>query len=668
MAVAFQSLGTHAVTPACLVQPKPANLSFEQAATIPIAFLTAYYALNTLGRIRRGERVLIHAAAGGVGLAAVQLAQLAGAEIFATAGSDEKRAMLHTLGVQHVMDSRSLDFAKEIITQTGGQGVDLALNSLAGAALHKTLSILAPYGRFLEIGKRDIYQNTHLGLEPFQKNLSYFAIDLDRMARERPGLLGDLFAEVADLLQQGAIRPLPMTVFPVEKTADAFHYMAQARHTGKIVIRLTDQNPMIRYVNLPPTRIHPDATYMITGGLGSLGLTVAGWLVEQGARHLVLVGRSGLKNLSPESRQILKGLESLGAHLQIIAADISQEEQVLGLFHQITITMPPLRGVIHAAGVLDDGILLQQNPQRVHSVMAPKANGAWHLHQLTKDLDFFILFSSVTAPLGSPGQGNYAAANAFLDGLAHYRRSLGLPALSIDWGPWSQIGMAAQRQQGGTQGLGGLSTISPKDGLDILNHLLKFDLPQVLATKLDTTTWVNAHPSAGRSSLFTGLLTASESISSPVAKLDVGGIRASLLLAEPGRSRRTLLDGFIQEQVAQVLRLSPTRVDIHKPLRTLGMDSLMTIEFRNRLESSLGVTLSATLVWNYPTVAELTSFLAEKIGIPLDTDVPSIHDQGPVLKATISQNVSPEEQLSSEEISSLLDDELDKINELLKDN
>lgn len=672
LAFAPHGFSTHVIANAHLTMPKPAPLSFEQAASIPITFLTAYYALCYLGQMRRGERVLIHSATGGVGLAAVQLAQHLGVEIFATAGNDEKRAYLRSLGIQHIMDSRSLDFAEQVMAQTNGQGVDLVLNSLTGAAIPKGLAILAPYGRFLEIGKRDIYQNTHLGLSPFQKNISYYAIDLDRIARERPEFLGQLFGKVIDLLNEGAIHPLPLTTFPVDQSSDAFRYMAQARHTGKVVISLANQNvpilPSRREASGPGTpQIKPDATYLITGGLGGLGLAVADWLASQGARYIMLVGRSGAGNLSPKSQQILDRLQAAGVELKIAAADISQDDQVAEILRRIADTMPPLRGVVHAAGVLDDGILIQQTPQRIHTVMAPKAIGAWHLHRLMagETLDFFVLFSSITGTLGSPGQGNYAAANAFLDGLAHQRRSLGLPATSIAWGPWGQIGLAAQRQQGGLQGLQGLRALSPATGLDIFGRLLEINPSQALATGLDAVSWCQAHPAAGHSTLFAALLAEAHAAGEAAKQSSAEkGVRASLLAATPGRPRRTLMENFLQEQAGQVLRLPPARVDIHKPLRTLGMDSLMTIEFRNRLETNLGLVLSATLVWNYPTVVELAPFLAEKAGIPLDAAEPVTHDQTPVSKAA-----SPElEQLTDEEVSAQLDNELKAIDDLLKDS
>ncbi len=670
IAFAPNSFGRFVTADAHLVVPKPTWLSFEAAAALPVVYLTAHYALNYLGRMRRGERVLIHSAAGGVGLAAVQLAKHAGAEIFATAGSTEKRAYLRSLGIAHVLDSRTLDFADQIMEITGGKGVDLVLNSLTGEAISKSLAILAPYGRFLEIGKRDIFQNTRIGLLPFQKNLSYFAIDLDRIARERPAFLGEMFAEVMALFQQQSIAPLPITVFPVTQTVDAIHHFSQPNHIGKIIVSMLDKTVAILPDRQDSPVIKPDATYLITGGLGALGLAVAGWLAKLGARNLALVGRSGAEQLSTAAQAALDELRALGVNLSVLSADISQRDQAAGVIAHIQQHQPPLRGVIHAAGVLADGILMQQSVESFQKVFAPKVSGAWQLHELTlgQPLDFFVLFSSVAAALGSPGQGNYAAANAFMDGLAYYRQALNLPATSINWGPWGQIGLAAQRQQGGLQGLSGLTALAPEVGLEIFGRLLEFSGPQVIVTGLNVGEWQKAHPSAARSTLFARL--AAEV--TPEAYTASPTMRGSLLAAQPGRPRRAMLEAFIQEQAAQVLRMKLSRVDLHKPLRTLGMDSLMSIEFRNRLESSLDVTLSATLVWNYPTVNDIVPLLAEKLAISLDSanePVPAeVVPAAAAMAATPAptQPVSPElNDLTDDELSARLKDELDAIDDLL---
>ncbi len=652
LAFAQNSLGTHAIANAHLVLPKPPQLNFTEAATMPIVFLTAYYALHHLGRMRQGERVLIHSAAGGVGLAAVQLARRFGAEIFATAGSDEKREYLRSLGVQHVMDSRSLAFAGEIMQATNGQGVDIVLNSLAGEAIARSLETLGPYGRFVEIGKRDIYENSQLGLLPFQKNLSYFAVDLDRMSKERPAFLGGLFREVMELFADGSLTPLPHTVFPVSQVAEAFRHMAQARHIGKVVISLDDSN--VKVAPAEPTLIRADGTYLITGGLGGLGLAVAKWLTERGARHLALMGRSGL---SASTAEAVATLEASGAQVKVLKADVAEKDQVAAALAEVEKNTPPLRGVIHAAGILDDGILLQQDSKRFDSVMAPKVSSAWNLHELTlnSQLDFFVLFSSVAVTLGSPGQGNYAAGNAFLDALAHQRRANGLPALSINWGPWSEIGLAARPDRGGRLALRGVGSISPEQGLKAFERLLKEDAAQIVVMPFNAGQWVELNPAGAP---FFAQLTDSKPGQLANGKAQENGVRASLLAVEPGRRRWMILETYLREQVAQVLRLAPSRIDPNKPLRALGIDSLMTLELRNRLEAGLGLTLSATLVWNYPTVSALVPFLAGKMEIKLETAEPESEVE--------PKEESAIDQLSPDEVEKLLAAELDSIDELLR--
>jgi phthiocerol/phenolphthiocerol synthesis type-I polyketide synthase C len=665
MAIAFDSLGTHAVTDARLAVRLPDDLPFDQAASIPIAFVTTYYALHQLAHLSRGERVLVHAATGGVGLAAIQIARWLGAEVFATAGSEEKRAYLRSLGVQHVMDSRSLLFADEMMQVTNGQGVDVVLNSLSGEAIARSLSVLAPYGRFLEIGKRDIYQNTSIGLQPFQKSLSYFAIDLDRLSRERPALVGQLLREVMQQFEAGAFQPLPLRVYPVADIAEAFRTMAQARHMGKLVI---DQKRIegAQVSSAQPDRlIHADGTYLLTGGAGGLGLKIAQWLVEAGARHLVLVSRHNRSDLPPHVIKTIEELETRGTQIVIAQADVAREAELAAVFAQIDRTLPPLKGVIHAAGVLDDGVLLQQTTERFQAVLSPKVDGAWNLHRLTlnRALDFFVLFSSVASVLGTAGQGNYAAANAALDGLAHQRAALGLPALSINWGPWAEVGLAAQRDQTGLQSLHGIGPLSVELGLQAWARVLTSDKTQVTVMPFNVYAWCEAHVGDAARPFFAVLR---EAAAPPDASDRSGvpptGIRQSLLAAEAGRPRRALLESYLREQAAQVLRLAPTRIEVHKPLQSLGFDSLMTLEFRNRLEAGLGLSLPATLVWNYPTINSLVPYLAEKLNLSLD-DVLASPDAAPIAASASSADL---DDLSAAEIEALLADELASADQLLK--
>ena len=489
--VAAFSFASHTTTSAAAVVRKPENVGFEEAATIPITFLTAHYALNVLGRVAAGERVLIHAGAGGVGLAALQICQSADAEVFATAGSPEKRDFLRSHGVAHVFDSRSLAFADEIREVTRGEGVDVVLNSLPGEAIPKSLGLLRAYGRFLEIGKTDIYQNRLLGLAPFQNNLSYFAIDLDRLLRERPQVVRPMFLEVMEQFRTGRYRPLPLKAFAASETVAAFRYMAQRKNIGKVVVSMRPDTS--DGDGKPSGPVRPDGAYLITGGLGALGMQTARWLIDQGARHLLLLGRQGP---SPDTQAVLDGWRAESVEVTTAQADVTRPDDLRRVLAERGPSAPPLRGVLHASGVLDDGVLLQMDRERFARALAPKVQGAWNLHEATRDapLDFFVLFSSVSCLLGSPGQSNYAAGNAFLDALAHYRRGLGLSALSVNWGPWAGAGMAARA--GGLRERG-IEPLPPPEAFRVLERLLTSDAAQIAVQSVNWPKLLSFYP-AGR--------------------------------------------------------------------------------------------------------------------------------------------------------------------------
>lgn len=579
---------SHLTVPALAVMPKPARISFEEAVTIPVAFMTAWYALHHLGHIRKGEKILIQAATGGVGLAAIQIAQLAGAEVFATAGNPEKRDFLRALGVRHVMDSRTIDFADEIRRITGGAGVDLVLNSLAGQAISKGLSCLGPHGRFLEIGKRDIYQNTAIGLRPFRNNLSMFVIDMGQVMLQQPECIQTLLKPVLKLLQQGKLHPLPFRTLPVSRVVSAFRLMAQAKHVGKIVVSM--QGEKISPQRLPPRQpisFRSEATYLITGGLGGFGLVTARWLVENGARHLVLTGRSGAA--TPEAERAVKELKHLGAKVLVIKADVTKRADVDRVFKTIARRSPPLKGIMHTAMVLDDGILAKLTPERFSSVLAPKVTGAWNLHLASAGLplDFFVLFSSISSLVGAAGQGNYAAANSFLDALAHYRRSLGLPALSVNWGALSEVGIAVRNARAAEHlAAHGVVGITPAQATEMLGRLLQSDATQIAFMRVDWQKFATATGGALAGARYEGL---TQGLGGD--KADTGGELRKAILAAPPGERLGLVTGQLREIVAKVLRTSATKLDIERPLKEMGLDSLMAFELLNRIETQFGISL-----------------------------------------------------------------------------
>jgi acyl transferase domain-containing protein/NADPH:quinone reductase-like Zn-dependent oxidoreductase/NAD(P)-dependent dehydrogenase (short-subunit alcohol dehydrogenase family)/acyl carrier protein len=599
MTMANGTFRTYVTTPAALVVPKPRTLSFAEAAAIPVAYMTAEFALNRLGKMKAGERVLIHAATGGVGLAAVQLAQRAGVEVFATAGSDEKRDYLRSLGVVHIMDSRSVAFAEEVMKRTGGEGIDLVLNSLTGEAIPKSLGLLRAGGRFLEIGKAGIW--TEERMSAARPDVSYFPIYL---GQADPAVLRSMLVALGEAFDSGALDLEPVRAFPMAQASSAFRFMAQAKHIGKLVLTEEAGAPGVR----------ADATYLITGGLGSLGLLLAGWMVERGARRLVLVGR---REPTDAARDTLAKLRETGAEIVIAQGDVSDDAFVARLVAEAGQDARPLRGVIHAAGVLDDGVVAQLTSERFERVLAPKASGAWNLHRATLGipLDFFVLFSSAASLLGSPGQGNYAAANTFLDSLAHYRRGEGLPAVSIDWGPWGDVGMAASldaRDQARIMRQG-LRLISPAEGLAAFERLLAQPSPQVGVLPFDIAKLLAAFPPGGEPPFLAELAQGrvrEKAVRAPSARPEL----IAQIEQAPVARRRGLVLAHVQAQVLGVLGLPPASApDPQQGLRDLGMDSLMAIELRNRLQRGVGATLPPTVAFDFPTIAALTDYLLENV-------------------------------------------------------
>ncbi|MBD2364812.1 SDR family NAD(P)-dependent oxidoreductase [Anabaena minutissima FACHB-250] len=633
VAIAPASFSQYVTVNAQMVAPKPANLTFAEAATIPITFLTAYYSLHHLGKIAPGERVLIHAAAGGVGQAAIQLAQQIGAEVFATA-SPGKWDCLKSLGVEQIMNSRTLDFAGQIKEITYGQGVNIILNSLTSDEfISKSLSVLQPQGRFVEIAKRGVLQ-TDEALK-VRSDIAYFLVDLVEVCQQQPTLIQSMLAKIMPQFATEQLKPLPQTQFPITNVVDAFRYMQQAKHIGKIVVTQTELT------------FRADSTYLITGGMGGLGLLVAEWMVEKGARHLVLLGRSGANG---EVKQSIKTLQQMGAQVMVTQADVVNLEQMTKVIEDIERSLPPLRGIIHAVGVLDDGVLQQQTWERFTKVMSPKVEGAWNLHQLTQHLplDFFVLFSSVASLFGSPGQANHAAANAFLDTFAHYRQQQELPGLSINWGVVTDIGAAAKRQAESWVKAKGIGTIAPHQVLAVLEQqMLAPASPQVGVVPVDWSKF-NISP------FFQDL--------QPQAKSTEPSSQAGEFLQQldtiPKGEHRAYLMNHVCTQVATVLGGNPTiAIDIQQGFFDLGMDSLTSVELRNRLQTSLGCSLPSTLTFKYPTVTALVDYLAGEV-LNLATPPPETNVK--------NQDWEAVKQLSDDEVDASIAKEIAELEALLR--
>lgn len=607
-----KSFSSHTITDARLVVPKPPSLSFEEAATIPLAFLTAYYALCYMGRLCKGERVLIHDATESIGLAAIQLVQLFGAEILATADSSEKREFLQSMGIKQVIDFQSSIFAERVMECTNGKGVDLVFNSIGGETISKSISVLNAYGRFAEIGKSNIQQKSKLSLQAFEKNLSFFTIDVVHLIVERPELAGLQLQEVMQYFAKGMLHPLPHRVFAVSKVRPAFHHTFKAEHVGKSVLSWQDLDGVIVSSTKETTTFRADGTYLITGGLGGFSLAVSQWLVKQGVRHLVLMGRSGAS--SSAAQTAVKSLQELGAEVVVVKADVTQEQQVVKTLDDIRYSMPPLRGVLHAAMVLDDDLLVNLNEERLQKVIAPKILGAWHLHNQTLNdpLEFFWLFSSLTSIVGNPGQGNYAAANTFLDTLAHHRQLQGLPGLSINWGAVGEVGYVAQRADVSEHLKRiGVKPLPPQQALDALGEFLRKDIVQAVVAPADWNRWAQIHP-AGASPRFSLLVEEVETTLSSEEEGDRETLGNKILNADPSE-RQQLLESHIREQVAKVLLTSASKLDLEQPLTNLGFDSLMAVELSNRLKNELAVEIPTVKIIQGPSIIQLAAQVNEQL-------------------------------------------------------
>ncbi|AHH94691.1 Phthioceranic/hydroxyphthioceranic acid synthase [Kutzneria albida DSM 43870] len=598
------AFATFVTTKADLVAPIPAGMRFAEAAVVPAVYLTAWYGLVHLARLAPGERVLIHSGTGGVGLAAIAIARSRGAEVLATAGSEEKREYLRRMGIEHVMDSRSLDFAEQTMRATGGHGVDVVLNSLVGPALRAGLDVLAIGGRFIELGKRDIYSDSKLGMSPFRRNITISSVDLDLVLRTKTELAATLMSEVAEELSAGRLDALPRQEFPIEQAADAFRTMAAAKHIGKLVLTVPEFGVTEAVVpeGLVPVA-HADGAYVITGGLGGLGLEMARWLAGQGAGRLVLNGRSAP---SAQTEEVIAGIQAAGTQVEVVRGDVTDPVVAQRLVRAASEGGCRVRGVLHSAAVLDDGILVNLDADRVAKVWRPKVDGAWRLHEATEgqQLDWFVLFSSAASMFGNPGQSNYAAANAWLDAFAAWRRHRGLPALTVNWGAWGQAGRATDFAERG------FTTLDTQDGIDALHTLLDHERVRTGVFAFEGDTWFSALPSVMESSFFAAMPRTGGGETATAS----GKVRAELSALEPDKRPRAMV-AYLGEQIRIILGLGSAAVEPDVPLTNLGFDSLTALQLRNQLEADLAIKIPATAVWTHPTPAALGAHLLDQLGM-----------------------------------------------------
>jgi NADPH:quinone reductase-like Zn-dependent oxidoreductase/NAD(P)-dependent dehydrogenase (short-subunit alcohol dehydrogenase family)/acyl carrier protein len=598
-------VGSEAVVDARLVTAVPAAWSLPQAAGVPVVFLTALYGLSVLAGVRAGDKVLVHAATGGVGMAAVQLARHWGAEVFATA-SRGKWDTLRAMGFDddHIGDTRTVEFEAKFLATTGGAGVDVVLNSLAGEFLDASLRLLVGGGRFIEMGKTDLRDP-----ESMPADVTYRAFDLMEAG---PDHIASMLSDLMTMFDTGVLKPVPVKAFDVRCASAAYRFVSQARQIGKVVLTLPDgpDDPVLASLGGGLA----GGSVVITGGTGMAGSAVAEHLVARyGVAHVVLVSRRGAD--AEGVAELVSRLEDAGAEVSVAACDVADRDAVAALIAGLD-SQYPLKGVFHAAGVLDDGLIASLSPDRVDTVLRSKVDGAWNLHELTRDLDLsaFVLFSSMAGIVGSPGQGNYAAANSFLDGLAASRRAHGLAGLSVAWGLWEQTSGMTQHltdRDRSRMSRSGLAPLSTPHALQLFDEAMLADRPLLVAARID-----GAGLGAGGAvpPVLRDLVArpGRRLISDADGAVSTSGLATRLEGLSPEQRHHQLVE-LVCTNAATVLGRSSADIEAQLPFQDLGFDSLTAVELRNRLKTATGLTLSPSLIFDFPTPAALAEHVDEQL-------------------------------------------------------
>ncbi|WP_433498983.1 SDR family NAD(P)-dependent oxidoreductase [Sphaerimonospora sp. CA-214678] len=606
MAAGPVGFASHARLKAWRIIPVSEGMTFSEAATLPMAFCTAHHSLGHCARVRPGETILVHGGAGGVGLAALQYARHHGARVIATAGTAAKRDLLLAMGADHVLDSRSLLFAEQVRELTGGQGVDVVLNSLAGEAVGRGVECLRHGGRFIELGKRDIYQNRSLLLRPFSDNIAFYGVDVGTLMWKAPELLADTISQIASLYRSRLFRPLPHTVYPAARVADAFAMMRHSRHIGKIVVSFDprDEPVTVRPRRMAP-RLDPEATYLVTGGLGGFGAATARRLARLGARHLALVGRRGAE--TPEAPALLEELDGSGVEVRAYAADAADRDAMLRILDDLDAGGHPLRGVVHAAMHLDDGPLADLDDDRIRAVLHPKVAGAMVLDELTRDrpLDLFVMYSSLT-PIGNIGQTSYVAANLFLEALARQRSRRGLPGLTACLGALAETGVLTRGRQGEVLAKAGIPSMTPAQALDAVETMLGEHADVAMVGRCDWGRLRQVLPSLQRPWLSPVLPPGIEQESDPL----------SPLTEMSHEQAYAYLTGQITRLLAAVLLVPADQIAGDRRLDEYGLDSLMAAELLTSIRGRFGVDIPPMeLMRGGGTVADIAHSLIIRLGL-----------------------------------------------------
>lgn len=643
LAFALGALRTHVEVAADLVAPMPQWMSFEHASTVPIAYMTAWHALVNVARVQRGERVLIHAASGGVGVAAVYVARWLGATVIGTAGSPQKRAYLQSIGVSAVYDSRAVTFRDALCDATGTGTINVVLNSLSEEFIPASIDVLRPGGRFVEIGKRGVWSESDVAAR--RSDLQYTVFDLSDLAPSDAAGRGAMLREITALIASGDLPVLPTKAFPLHDAVDAFRFMAQARHTGKLTIVMPQQ----------PASLSANGTYVVTGAFGALGRGVVDTLVAAGARYLLLLARR--TPTDADSVAWLATLVERGVTVQAASVDVGDHAAVAGALDRARATQPPLRGIVHTAGVNDDGAIVTQTASRLQAVVRGKVDGASILDHCTRNdaIDFFVAFSSASGVLGWPGQASYSAANTALDQIMAVRRATGRNAVSLQWGTWADGGMAARVVDGARRfASAGMEAMAADEALQLCMALRRAPVTPLLVMRADWGAFADARPRDA--ALYSQLRTPSRAAAASTAAVPAARttLRAQVQ-SLPESLRADAVRDAVMRMATRALGVSSTvQLDGSRALRDLGLDSLMAVELRNTIGAALDRTLPATLLFEHPTVDALTAHVQALLAAELSLEVATA-------PAAAGEGARAVHSVSSSDVAAMSDEDAEAI-------
>ena len=591
-----------------LAEKCPTGLDNNESHLI-MSYLTAIYCLRDKANLRKDDKILIHNATGGVGLAAINYAKMVGAEIFATTQSKEQRHYLKSIGVKHIFNSEDLEFSNKIPKITDSKGVNVILGSVTSDMLHQSLTVLAPYGTYLDIGKMSAINDMSLSMKIFNKNLSFISVDIDQLTKERPKEISRLLKDIKNYIDVGQLAPLPTKVFSPKEISEAFSFIEDGQYIGKSVIDFKDQSIEVEHQN--KMLFKADRSYLITGGTKGLGLEIGSWMINNGAKNLVLLSRSGDKD--PKIRAKIDRLRNTGAKIMVFAVDVADEKGMTHVFSEMEKQLPPLAGIFHCAMVLDDGFLLDMNDDRFRKVLKPKVDGTMNLHDLSKnhDLDLFVMFSSLSSLIGHLGQANYVVANTMLDSFAYFRKDLCLPATTINLGVLGQSGVIARDANLKKMVMeSGIRSFTNEEVLIALEEIVRKKPTQVGFFDVDWHVLGKSFKSS-KTSLFEELIQENVGLSNQLSEEQ--SKNWNVLLSLESREQQELVIEVLTEELSLILKMPKDRIPANKGINFLGVDSILSVQLIRAINNRLAVELSPMEFTSGPNLRQLSKIIVEKI-------------------------------------------------------